>query len=124
MNKTCNYGMFKIPWSDALYQNTALSYNKREYPYIIYSLPNSLENIEIELPKGYEPVELPENISLSCNNASCSITYEIKNGIIKANREFRLLNRSVTSENYASYKEFYNKVMETENVQILLKQLK
>lgn len=124
MNKTGNYGMFKIPWSDALYQNTALSYNKREYPYIIYSLPNSLENIEIELPKGYEPVELPENISLSCNNASCSITYEIKNGIIKANREFRLLNRSVTSENYASYKEFYNKVMETENVQILLKQLK
>jgi len=124
ISKTGNYRIFKIPWSDALTQNTALSYNKRDYPYIIYGGADCSEKIEVLMPGGYEPLELPENISLSCDNASCKIKFELINGKIVASREYKFINRIITPEKYISYKEFYNKVMENEKTQILLKQSK
>lgn len=124
ISKTGSYRIFKIPWSDGLTQNTALSYDKRNYSYVIYGGVNCYEKIELKMPGGYEPLELPENISLSCRDASCTITFELINGKIVASRDYKLLSRIVTPENYISFKEFYNKVMESEQSQILLRQIK
>lgn len=66
------------------------------------------------MPGGYEPLELPENISLSCDNASCKIKFELINGKIVASREYKFINRIITPENIFRIK-FYNKVMENEN---------
>jgi hypothetical protein len=124
ISKTGNYRIFRIPWSDALTQNTALSYNKRDYPYIIYGGADCSEKIEVLMPSGYEPLELPENISLSCDDASCKIRFELINGKIVASREYKFINRIIAPDKYISYKEFYNKVIENEKTQILLKQSK
>jgi hypothetical protein len=124
INKSGNYRMFKIPWNDELSQNPALSYPQRVYPYLIYSQAHEFEKMEIKLPEGFDPVEIPDNLTISCPNAECRISFILKPGKIIAEREFKLLDKTVTTENYKAYKDFYNKIIEKENNQILLKPIK
>lgn len=124
LNKTGNYRMFKIPWNDGLRQNTALSYTNRKFPYLIYNQPHTTENIKIIIPKSFKLMELPENVSLTCDDASYIVSYSFQAGVLNAFREFKILNRNITPEDYSSFKDFYNKVLEADNVQILLQQYK
>jgi len=124
IGKTGNYKIFQIPWTDGLSQKTALSYNQRNYSYIINYQEIESEKILINLPVGYTALELPENISVRCPNAECSISYKNKNGDIEAQRDYKLIDPVVVPENYSLYKDFYNQVMEAEKTQILLKKEK
>ena len=124
VSKAGNYLIFKIPWNDALEQNPAFSYEKRNYPFFYSGYDEELESINIKLIEGFEPVEIPENVSLSCSVADFYINYEYNNGIVTAERFFKRKKTTVEPDEYAAFREFYNKVMEKEASQILLKRKK
>jgi hypothetical protein len=117
-----NYKLLKIPWEDAETSNTPLSYDQRKYSYLrITSNDEVDETMNIKLPAGYVPVELPQNAKIDCKIASYSIEYKYSNGIITAKRTEKNILDVITPEDYKEYKDYINKTIEKDLTQILLK---
>ena len=77
--------------------------------------------MKVILPQGYEPVELPKPEKLECSAALFSFSYKYWNGVLTAVRIVDNKKDMVNTEDYKSYKEFFNKLYEIETAQILLK---
>ena len=116
------FKFLKIPWTDRLETNRALSYEKREYPYYYWPDADTLrEEVEITMPVGYEPVELGENVHLSCSFADYSLEYEMEGNIIRGRRQLVYKKSVVEPEEYPEFRTFYNTIVKQDARQILLK---
>ncbi|MCD4655354.1 DUF3857 domain-containing protein, partial [bacterium] len=123
--ETGSFKTFKIPWGIGFNSRDGLSYEKREFPYrYIVGYDNYTEDMTIKLPEGFEPVELPESITM--NNPIIDFTYKIsfKDGIISA--QWNMVNKKsiVSPDEYVDFKNFYNTVFKINRMQILLKKIK
>ena len=117
-----NYKLIKIPWEDEETSSSPLSYDRRKYAYDrITSTDEVKETMNIKLPQGYVPVELPQDLNLDCKIASYSITYKFSDGVITATRTERNKIDTISPEDYKVYKDFVNKTIEKDLTQILLK---
>jgi hypothetical protein len=83
-----NYKLLKLPWEDAENSTSApLSYDQRKYAYNrITSTDEIVETMNVKLPPGYVPVEMPQDAKFDCKIASYSIEYKYADGIITAKR--------------------------------------
>jgi len=117
-----NYKLLKLPWEDRMNSNTAISYDQRKYAYDRNDNVDLFkETINIKLPAGYAPLEMPKNINLDCKEAKYSVEYKFEYGSITATRIMKNLSDIVNPEDYKSYKDFINKVISSDFTQILLK---
>lgn len=125
LTRTGNYRLFKIPWQNSLMQEQALSYEIRKFDYEIYWLVDkSIEDIKITLPEVYEPVELPEDLNISCSIADYSVKYSYDNGIITGSRILKYRSSYVPAEEYQTYKDFYNAILANDASHVLLREKK
>jgi tetratricopeptide (TPR) repeat protein len=120
------YKIMRLPWRNELEPDEALAYEQRTYPLRnITGLDTTTEEINVLLPAGYEPVELPAPINLSHKTAEYSYALKSeKQGnmtILKATRRFIQKMTYVEPQDYQEFKEFYNKAVKEDRRQILLK---
>ncbi|MBN1783048.1 DUF3857 domain-containing protein [bacterium] len=122
INDAGSFKIMKMPWTDALRPDRALSYDKRQYTYEFWpSTDLEEEEIDCELPGSYVPVELPSRIHYTCPVADYTLTLSFKNGTIRAKRMYAVKKWEVPPEMYAGFKAFYNNVLKADQTQILLK---
>jgi hypothetical protein len=117
-----SFKFLKIPWTDRLKNDKALSYEVREYSYNYWPGVDTLrEEMEIFMPPGYEPLELGENVNLTCSVADYSLTFSLDGNSIRGVRELIYKKTTVTPEEYPEFRAFYNRALKADNRQILLK---
>jgi tetratricopeptide (TPR) repeat protein len=116
-----NFKILKLPWSPS-FDKAYIVLDKREYPLGEYFYANSADmEINIKLPEGYTPVELPESFSTSCMGGKYSISFGFKAGVLSAKRSVQYANQEISPAQYADYKAYCNKIIDAESTQILLK---
>ena len=75
--------------------------------------------MNIEIPKGKLLSEQPKSVSLTCPAADYSLTYSTTaTGKLIAVREIKYKSDIVTPEQYAQFREFFNKVAEADSKQL------
>ncbi|UCE05749.1 MAG: hypothetical protein JSW07_19490 [bacterium] len=115
------FKFLKIPWTDALDSDPALSYEKRQHSYYCWPGADTLtQQIEIHLPGNYEPVDLIEDVKLSSLVADYHLSMTYSDCILKGKRTLIHKKTIVLPEEYLEFKKFYNHVIEADNKQILL----
>ncbi len=114
-----------LPWTEKQIPLETVAEETRKYPLELWSFlsdDTSSEVITLNLPAGKQLVEIPKNITLDCENASYELTYNLKiPGKVIAYRTFKRKNEQVTVEQYAAFRNFLNKVAESDNKQYAIK---
>ena len=117
--------ILKLPWVDLNSNLTIVSTEKRDYPVQLWSYSSQeeeTETIKLVLPAGKLLVEKPQNVSLSCPNASYTLTFDSsKPGVMIAKRKFVVLNDMVPTKDYPAFRDFMNKVAEHDTKQYAFK---
>ena len=114
--------IFRIPWSEGVRSLDFLSLETRKYPFLVWNYNAaelSRETMNIEIPKGKLLAEVPKSVTLSCSAADYSLTYSTTiPGKLKAVREIKYKKDVVSPEDYAQFREFFNKVTEADSKQL------
>lgn len=113
--KVENLMILKMPWTDALKPLQVLGGKEREYDYEtwISSYDNSsVEEIVLEIPKGYAPKKLKEDFELDTKLGIYKLSLNYEKGKIYGKREFHNKTLHVPKEDFKDYKNFINTVIE------------
>jgi len=122
LSEAGNLLIFPVPWADRLAPIKALSYKQRVYPYIYWSVADTIrEEIEIHFPAGYRPLEFTPRYNFSCPIAEYIIELRYENGVLSGTRQIINKKMDVPPESYREFKEFYNNVVKADGNQILIK---
>ncbi|HVK37197.1 MAG TPA: DUF3857 domain-containing protein [Candidatus Kapabacteria bacterium] len=122
LDEVGSFKTMKLPWQTSASADQALSYERREYAYDYWPSADTIsERIEIALPAGVVPVELPAKQELSTPIAEYSISYTVSGRTLTAMRRYIYKKGIVVPEEYDRYKSFYNSVVKEDSRQILLK---
>lgn len=117
--------IFMLPWTQKISSPDAVAAESRTYPMEIWSfLPEefSSEEIVLNLPQGKKMIELPADIKYECANASYQLTFDTKNpSKIIIHRYFQRKTEQVIPSQYADFRNFLNKVSESDNKQYAIK---
>lgn len=114
------FKFMKIPWARTEHAEDGLSYEKREYPYYYWPGEDTVtEQVEITLPQGYKPVDLPKPIHLTSPIADYTMKYTFANGKLLAQRQFVNRRDMVEVPEYAAFKTFFNSVVKEDTRQLL-----
>ena len=120
-----NMKLLTLPWSDDLEPRRALSYENREYDYYYRSESDSVfENMTIMLPEGFEPLGMQNNVEYKCPAAEYNLTLEYDKGELIAKRKFVNKMSIIPTTLYKEFKEFFNKVVRSDQQKILLQKIK
>jgi hypothetical protein len=118
------FKFLKLPWTDAVKPSQAFSQEKRTFPFNYYSgVDVYAETLTVALTEGFTPVEIPKNVSYSCPAADYSVENSFAEGQLKAVRTLRNKKGLVSPQEFPEFKEFYNKVIKNDDLQILLKKI-
>ncbi len=124
VSQTGEFKFFRIPWTDYLTYDRALSYEQRQYPYLFWPSADSLiEEVEIKMPPGYEPLELGDDIAITSSAADYNLTFRIENGQVIGRRQLVYKKSVVSPEEYVAFRSFYNRVVKEDARQILLRRV-
>ncbi|MGH1366640.1 MAG: DUF3857 domain-containing protein [Calditrichia bacterium] len=124
VNEVGKFKFLKVPWADAAEADRALSYETRQYAYdYLPGVDVERESIEIELPAGYEPLELGENINISSSVADYQLSFSYKDGVIRGERILTNKKDRVQPEEYEAFRRFYRRVLKEDGRFILLRQV-
>jgi cytochrome c-type biogenesis protein CcmH/NrfG len=123
VTETGQFLLLKMHWADGFGADQALSYDQRNFPYEIgWAYADSMiEEIEMALPAGYAPVDLPPSVKLTSAFADYAVNYSFAAGRLNAKRELVVKKTVVPPEAYAEFKKFYNSIVKEDARQILLK---
>ncbi len=114
--------MLEIPWSDGLELTRGLAYEEREFPYNYWFYADTIRQmLTINLPEGYQPVELKSPIDYSCPAAEYHMDLAYQAGRLTAQRLLVNKQRLILPEEYGAFKAFYNQAYKQDEIQILLK---
>src|SRR5207253_226576 len=96
---------------DRISSHPAPAQEKRKFAYYYWPYADrSEERIEIKLPAGYEPLELVKDVTLSSAIADYSLHFTYANGVITGQREIINKKAVVSPQEYAEFRQFYNRV--------------
>lgn len=122
VTETGRFKILKSPWSYSEETDEALAYEQRKYPYAYYPSADTIsEHVEIRLPKGYAPVDI-QGVTHKSPIAEFATKYAFTNGVLTAQRLFVNKQNTVSTDMYADFKTFYNKVVKEDSKQILLEE--
>jgi hypothetical protein len=122
ITETGQFKFLKIPWSDKLVANDALSYDLRKYPYYYWPwIDTTYEEIELKMPESYKPVDLTPEVKLTSSIADFTVSYVVYKDGIKATREMIYKKTIIETSEYMEFKIFYNAVLKEDNKQLLFR---
>jgi transglutaminase-like putative cysteine protease len=116
--------IFTLPWTD-INSLDIVNLESRTWPmeYWYYQVEDeTTEKIIINLPQGKKMAENPQNVKLDCKTASYSVEFDTKTpGKVVILRKFVRKQDVIKQDDYASFREFLNKVSETDSKQFAFK---
>ena len=116
--------IFALPWSD-INSLDIVNLESRTMPleFWAYQVEDvTTEKIILELPQGKKMAEVPQNVKLECPTAIYSLEFDTKTpGKVVILRKFIRKQDQVKTEDYVAFREFMNKVSETDNKQFAFK---
>ncbi|MCC7429500.1 DUF3857 domain-containing protein [bacterium] len=118
-----NLMIVKIPWTDALKPIQALGSTERNYDYELWNSfynYSSVENLVLDLPKGFKPKKIENNFELTSKAGTYKLTLAYKDGKLTGKREFYNTTARVPKEDFNDYKNYVNKVIENDSKQFVL----
>ena len=117
--------IFRLPWSDKLSSLSEMAMETRRYPLEMWWYIGDdgfEEHIEVVLPKAKQWAEQMKDVSLSCANATYSLTHDTATpGVLKVVRRMQMTTDIVTPEEYAAFRNFLQAVSESDNKQYAFK---
>ncbi|MCL2597831.1 MAG: DUF3857 domain-containing protein [Paludibacter sp.] len=116
--------IFKLPWIDKNSPDlVAPQTRKYTLEYWAYQFEDiTTEIITLELPAGKSLVEIPQNVSLECANASYALTFDTKQkGKLITTRTFKMKKDVVSPEEYPAFRTFLNQMNEADEKQFAIK---
>ncbi|MBL0103411.1 MAG: hypothetical protein IPP51_06405 [Bacteroidetes bacterium] len=117
--------VFKVPFSEGLTSLDFLSEESRKYPIVATGLlfnSESSEVITLSLPVGSTLLKLPEAKIYSSEFGDYSLTYKVSGTNYIITRKFSPKgNGQISVEKYPAFKEFFEKIIKADGVQLALK---
>lgn len=111
-----------MPWESNSASDPAISYDQRKYDFNLpINVDKNEETMKIKLPGSYSPLEIPKNVNLECKSALYSVIYNYSDGVLSATRTFIDKTNVIPAADYKEYKDFMNKIINSDMTQILLK---
>lgn len=98
---------------------------KREFP-IDYNYPiENTYNFTYNIPENFKLEEIPETeeFKLQSNSAEYSYIVDIKENLINVTIKYKINKRTILPNEYEELKDFYNKIIDKENKQFILKKI-
>lgn len=117
-----SFRILKMPWNHPAEADEALSYEKRAFPYEYFPPDDTItEEITVEMPPGYEPIELPAPKRLASRVAEYTLSYTYAERRLVARRSYVAKSNVVETDEYAEFKAFHNQMVKEDARLILLK---
>jgi len=117
--------IFNLPWTEKPASLDVVTEETRKYPLQLWSYmsdENSSEEMIINLPVGKQLIEVPANVKFDCKNASYQLVFDTKTpGKVIVHRYFTRKTEEVAQEEYTSFRDFLNRVSESDNKQYAIK---
>lgn len=116
--------ILRVPMISKMNPVDFLSLEERKFDiemwrYIDFDFNN--EEITITIPSNMRVVDLPSNFNLSTDFAEYSLKFKQTGNTLVIDRKFELKTDIVKQENYSEFRNFMNKIVEMENLNIGLK---
>lgn len=117
--------ILSFPWTYKIASLESFNLETRKYPFDLWlytSADTKTEKITLNLPQGLHFVEAPQDLHLSCANASFDLTFDkSRDGVVEGTRVFRRTSEIITPEQYPAFRDFITKVSEADNKQYAIK---
>jgi hypothetical protein len=117
--------VFKIPFSEGITSLDFLTEETRKYPIVSTGLlfnSTSSEIITLTLPAGAALLKVPEAKNYTSEFGEYSLTYKVSGTNYIITRKFTPKgNGQIPTEKYAEFKEFFEKIIKADAVQLALK---
>jgi tetratricopeptide (TPR) repeat protein len=111
----------RLPWYAPFEPVSALSYEQRTHPYEYTKYMDTLsETVELTLPTGYEPLGIKARESFDHDAARVLRSIKQENRKVSVARTAVFLRTVVATDEYQSYKTFYNNVSRSDRQALLL----
>ncbi len=116
------FKLARMPWSDKLDPNGALSSDSRKFPYILQELDDTTtETLRLKLPQGYTLVEVPKPVKIANAVGEYSVVYKASRGEIVGTRVFVRKKTVLEPAEYLLYRSLYNEALREDGRQFLLR---
>jgi hypothetical protein len=116
------FSLMRIPWSDRLHPDEALSSSSRLYPYEMITFADTItETMQVRFPAGYTLAGTPKPARFACAAGEYRVSYAATGGGLKGTRTFIQKKLAVEPDEYPSFKKFYNDALKEDNRQFVLK---
>jgi len=119
-----NYGIFAgplrilAPLSDL--PADLVAKEKREYPLDLGILDTQIKNIQIHLPRNFNVKYIPANLYLDSPWLTFQLSYHRVKNIVYFQQKKVVKKRIILPQEYAEFKNFYEKILEGANQRIIL----
>lgn len=124
MSEVAGMKIFALPWS---YKAKAQDYvinDQRTHPIdnaVTFYTDVNKETITLTLPKDRALVEVPTNVTYSCNAADYSLSFKMNGGKLIGTRTFRVKQQVIPLSDIAAFNDFYRKVIAADAKQLAVK---
>ena len=94
---------------------------ERRYPVEFDNLELQTDHVEIKLPPGYVPDEVPDPVKLDAGAVSYSSKVEVKDNVVRYDREYRVNDVYIGTEHLQDLKKFYRQLAGEEQNAVVFK---
>ncbi|HLP05459.1 MAG TPA: DUF3857 domain-containing protein [Paludibacter sp.] len=116
--------ILRLPWTDVNSLDIVAA-EDRKFPFEYWGYQTedkTTERMVIELQQGRKLAEIPQNLKFECSIASYSLKFETNvPGKLVVTRHFERKADQITPQDYASFRDFLNKVCEADSKQYAFK---
>ncbi|MEY4926125.1 MAG: hypothetical protein RI894_561, partial [Bacteroidota bacterium] len=117
--------IMSLAWTDHAEPEEFQGNDKREFTleYYLSSSEGSVETITIQLPAGKSVMEVPKDVQLSFEGITYEVKYKLTGNQFVATRKFSapIDKCSIKNDKFVAFKEFYNKIVESDATQVAIK---
>lgn len=125
VQKVGSFRSIKLPFSDNLATLTVFDDEDREVPFYFVKWENYdgyYENMDINLPAGYEFFDLPKNVTGTFNGCDYSLEFEVvKKNQLRVKRGYSVTRKNIQPEQFDEFRQFITDIYEAETTQLLFK---
>lgn len=111
--------LFTIPWTISLL-SPALLQKKRHLPLVVRSTHRIDERHEIELPPGFNPYGLPDEIEHESPWGGYRLVIRLEEGRLIGERRFTLESGTIPAHSFPGYREFCQACARADSVDVVL----
>lgn len=124
VSDVAGFKLFRVPWSERLRSLDFIAQETRQHPFLLWNMLSTermSETYTVTLPADKKLLELPPSVLLNAPFAEYRMQYTQQDGKLVAARSLTLRQDVVAPADYAAFREFFNKVAESDAKQIAFK---